>query len=149
MNFFEKLNIFSKYLNDWFYINNNTIKQVPAYGGYHKSDFDLLTAREVLQDLPIDTYLAAKFHSCPTEEDNTFILELLQNEYSNIRSDNMIRNENLAKFATTLIAVKSMLSGDQIFVDIEDMGDFIIRDDFAANGKVHTIYSKLYKITLN
>jgi hypothetical protein len=149
MNFFEKLNIFSRYLEDWFYINNNTIKQVPAYGGYHKSDFDLLTSQEVLQGLPADTYLTAKFHACPNQEDNTFVLELLQNEYSTIKSDNVIRNENLVKFASTLGTVKSLLSGDQISVDIEDMEDFIIRDDFAVNGKVHTIYSKLYKITLN
>lgn len=149
MNFFEKLNQFSKYLEDWFIFSNNVLKENPKYGNYIKSDFDLLTISDILDGVPKDTYLTAKFHACPMEIPSTFILELIQNEYALVKSDNIIRNENVVKFANTLNTVKQLLTGDNIKVEIEDLEDYVLRDDFAANGKVHTIYGKLYKITLN
>jgi len=149
MNFFEKLNKFSLYLEDYFYISNNELKNNPKYGGYHKVDFDLLQISDILDGVPKDTYLTAKFHACPMEIPNSFILELIQNEYAIVKSDNIVRNENIVKFANTLNNVKQLLTGDNIKVEIEDLEDYVLRDDFAVNGKVHTVYGKLYRITLN
>jgi len=149
MNFFEKLNKFSVYLEDWFYISNNVLKTDPKYGGYHKVDFDLLNMSDVLTGVPNDAYLTAKFHACPMGTPNTFIVELLQNEYSMVKTDNMIRNENIVKFSNALNNVRSFLTGDDITIDVQDLDDYVLRDDFSVNGKVHTVYGKLYRITLN
>lgn len=145
-NFFDKLNMFSKYLEDTFYIKNNINKENPAIGGYYPVDFGLLTIADILNDIPKDTYLSAKFHGI--DEKDTFILELIQNEYSMLKSENVIKNENAIKFATVLANIKSLLTGDDIKMELTELDDYVVRDDFSVNGKVHTIYGKLYKIKL-
>jgi hypothetical protein len=149
MELHEKLNKLSEYLSEIFYVSNNSDFKSPEfvkYGGYTPSDFNLLTIDDLIFNMPRNVYLGCRFH--PTGEDGSFILELLQHEYSLHTDEISLLNRATMSFGEILYRVKSLLTGDQITFDFEPFDEFVIRDNFSANDKQRIAVSKMFKCTL-
>lgn len=145
MEFHRKLNCFTKYLNDYFYFVNNTIKSNSLLGGYHITDFEPLTFEDIVFNVPFDCYMSAVIK--PNGIENQFILQLLHNEYSIMRSDYQLENEVKTAFSSALQEVKSLMTGDNVKVSYTDLEFKVYRDNFSQNGKVRTISTMEYLVT--
>lgn len=145
MDFHCKLNQFSKYLQDNFYIVNNVIKQSPI-DGLHMTDFDQLTILDVVFPIPRDKYMSAVFNG--TGNDGECVVQFICQEYSMMRGDYELELEYGNKIATILRDVKSLLTGDSITLNFEKQTAFpkVYRDNFSQNGKVRTVYTEEYLI---
>lgn len=147
MDFHDKLNTFSRYLSEKFYIYNNDLKKNPICG-FHESDFEPLTFEDIFFSVPKDTYMGAVYQG--TGKDNEFMVQFIFNEYSLLRSDYELELDAGQRCAGILKEIKSMLTGDGITVNYTKDGDYkVYRDNFAQNGKVRTIFTQNYKVTFN
>lgn len=147
MDFHEKLNCFSRYLSEKFYIYNNDLKKSPI-DGTHKSDFEPLTFEDIFFSVPKDTYMGAVYHG--TGNDNEFVVQFIFQEYSLFRGDYEMELDAGQRIAGILTEIKSLLTGDGITVNYSKYGDYkVYRDNYAQNSKVRTIFTQNYKVTFN
>lgn len=147
MDFHEKLNCFSRYLSEKFYVYNNDLKK-NLIDGTHPSEFKPRTFEDIIFNIPADAYMGAVFGG--TGQDNEFTVQLIFQEYSMMRGDYELELDAGNRFASILKEIKSLLTGENITVNYTKDGDYLIyRDNFAQNGKVRTIFTQNYKVSFS
>jgi hypothetical protein len=143
----DKLNQFSRYLSERMYVYNNDLK-ITGICGYQPVDFEPLTIQDVLFNVPKNIYMGAVFQG--DGKDGEFVLQLIFQEYSLMRSDYEIELIAGNEFASILQDIKSMLTGDKITVNYKKEENYkIYRDNFSQNGKVRTVFSQSYIVSFN
>ena len=147
MDFHAKLNCFSRYLSEKFYVYNNDLKK-NIIDGTHPSDFEPLKFEDIFFNIPADAYMGAVFGG--TGQDNEFTVQFIYQEYSMMKSDYEMELEAGSRIASILGEIKSLLTGESVTVNYTKEGIYqVYRDNFAQNNKVRTIYTQTYKIKFN
>lgn len=144
MEFHSKLNCFSKYLQDKFYIKNNIEKQ-NLIDGTHQTDFEPLSILDIFFDVPKDSYMSAIYIG--TGIDDQVKVQFICQEYSLFRTEYQLEMVYGNQISSVLKDVKSLLTGDGITVNYERCGNpKVYRDNFSQNGKTRTVYVDEYLI---
>lgn len=143
-----KLNKLSMYLNDHFYVLNNTDKMMPI-DGLIMTQFNAVTINDILLGIPGDEYYSCKLFTSGTE--NTYMLELIAQEYTMFRSDYEMQNKLTVQFSRILKEIKLLLTGDDIHINYNKINVPypVLRDNIAANGKQRTVYTEVYEFTFD